>query len=168
MWGLLTAPLWRTLSRRVLGALWCGPVTSSSYVTTCHKGSFDTVPCHGDRAALCHKGLLHTLPPALGLPPAHPKWPRGEEIPHPKCLRQPDRIFSNSSNHQQPALQAQGSRWSRQGCQRSRSGKGTGLCTEAGTASLGHILAGAILNPRLGHRQGTCGPWHKCCFDSCG
>lgn len=104
--GLLTAPLSPVLSRRLLRALWCALATTSSYVTTCHKGPFDTrfrskVPCHGDRAAPCHQGPLHTLPFALGPPPAHPKWPRLEGIPGPKVSKTARQNLWNSSKHQQ-------------------------------------------------------------------
>lgn len=115
MWELLTAPLCPVLSRRRHRAVWRAvaaspPAPVSADVT---KGPVTPCPisCPGDRAALCHKGPMHTLPPALGPPPAHPKWPSLEGIPHPKCLRHPDRIFRNGSNHQQmlpcPVLQAQ-------------------------------------------------------------
>ena len=42
--GLLTAPLCPVLSRCVLRALWCGRVTASTCVSTCHKGPWATLP----------------------------------------------------------------------------------------------------------------------------
>ena len=76
------------------------PAPMSPHVT---KGPLTPcpVPCHGDHAAPCHNGPLHTLPPALGTPSAHPKWPRLEGIPWPKCQRLPNRNVRNGSNHQQ-------------------------------------------------------------------
>lgn len=73
------------------------PTLMSPHVT---KGPWTPcpVPFHGYHDAPCHQGPLHTLPPALGLHPARPKWPSLEAMPWPKCLRQPNRIFRNSSN----------------------------------------------------------------------
>ena len=76
------------------------PAPMSARVTK-GPGTPCPVPPHGDHAAPCHKGPLHTLPPAPGPPPAHPKWPRVEGMPCPKCLREPSRNFSISSSHEQ-------------------------------------------------------------------